>query len=108
MTYAGSPLCAAVNELLNHIHDLAVEPSGLYDRAEALRRAHNSTLFDEAKSCELPDSRHERVFDAQCLKDEAGWCRNEYCRIHGALDAEDESLKWAADGEAAQHPKERW
>ncbi|HMN09345.1 MAG TPA: hypothetical protein PKC83_11215 [Gemmatimonadaceae bacterium] len=26
-----------------------------------------------------------RAYDRQCLKDEAGWCRNEYCAIHGAL-----------------------
>lgn len=38
--------------------------------------------------------------------------RCDICRIHGALDpdeaAEDEGLAWAAEGEAAQHPRERW
>lgn len=27
----------------------------------------------------------DMVYDRQCLKDEAGWCRNEYCAVHGAL-----------------------
>lgn len=29
-------------------------------------------------------------------------------RIRDEWDAENESLQWAADGEAAQHPRERW
>lgn len=53
-----------------------------------------------------------RVMDTQCLKDEAGVCRNEFCRVHGALDpdeaAENDGLAWASEGEAARHPRERW
>jgi hypothetical protein len=69
MTYAGSPLCAAVNALLRHvdggahkalfreIFDPAYAGSTIETIAADLRRAHNSALFAEANLPEFPGTR---------------------------------------------------
>jgi hypothetical protein len=62
-TYAGSALCGAVNALL-HALDVEQTVPVVRDRAEGLRRAHNPVLFDEARTAELPDTRHEPLLDA--------------------------------------------
>lgn len=63
MTYAGSPLCAAVNALIRATDEIGDDiPTGwvtqnIQQQAEQLRRAHNSALFAEANLSEFPGDR---------------------------------------------------
>lgn len=58
--------------------------------------------------CDLGFSEDELYADPSCPDCEDRRLRYEAEQYQAELDAEDAGLQWASEGEAAQHPRERW